>query len=75
MGQSSYRGAQVSAMDIHKLLAELREELDSLNAAIASVEQLERPGAWEKRRRIRVATRPTVRRDGAQAVTGTLKAK
>jgi len=66
---------KVSAMDVAKMLAEMRRELEILNAAIASLERLERLGPGERGPEIRKAARPSVRKGGAQALAETPKAE
>ena len=60
-------------MDACKVLAELRQELNILNAAIASLERLQHMSPGEGGRR-RQPARPVVKKNGPRAVTVRRKA-
>jgi len=60
----------ISDMDIGKLLGELREELDTLNAAIASLERLQSAPPGGARRRHEPA-RPALKKHAVRAVADT----
>ena len=57
---------QACAVDVGRMLAELRKELDLLNTAIASLERVGRQAPAEKEPDIRKAKRPTLKGHGAQ---------
>jgi len=57
-------------MDLTKMLAEMRRELEILNAAIASLEPLERRRLPEKGSSVRKATRPPVGNGVRKAESG-----
>jgi hypothetical protein len=62
-------------MDIAKVLVELREELDILNAAIANLERLQHVGPRKRMANIRRSARRAAKRDGVRTVTGIRKAE
>ena len=57
-------------MDIGKALTDLREELEILNAAIASLERLQHVGPRKKTTDIRQPARHAARRDGVRSLAG-----
>ena len=61
-------------MDIGRVLVELRDELNVLNAAIASLERLQRVEPPKKGADFRKLARPIVRGDGVRAA-GTRRTK
>ncbi|MGA3099692.1 MAG: hypothetical protein ABSF25_24825 [Bryobacteraceae bacterium] len=60
-------------MDIPKVLAELRAELDILNAAIASMERLQHEAPRKRASDIPKSNRRAARRGGVRTVTGIRK--
>jgi hypothetical protein len=62
-------------MDIGKALIELREELEILNAAIASLERLQHVGPRKSATHIRQPARIAVGREDMRRVAGLRKAE
>ena len=60
-------------MEVGKMLAELRTELDVLNAAIASLERLQHVGPRKTAPHVHRSVRRGVRRDDVRAVAGIRK--
>jgi hypothetical protein len=56
-------------MDLTRMLAEMRKELEILNAVIASLEPLERRHPPETGPDVRKASRPRAGKGGAQAAS------
>jgi hypothetical protein len=62
-------------MDVGKVLVELREELDILNAAITGLERLQHVGPRKRAAGIRKFARQAARRGGARTVAEIRKPK
>ena len=62
-------------MDVGKVLIEMREELEILNAAITSLERLQHVGPRKKATYIRQPARTAVKREGTRPKAGLSRRK